>query len=86
MAASKTEGDEYIDLNKLTQRELLILLAKDVKYLKQNFNELDDTSQEMVLKINSLEVKSKVWGAIAGFISALALLGIDLIIERFFHS
>lgn len=85
MTAKRNEHDQLIDLNKLTQRELLIRLYDKVQRIEETQEEMDERGQKMALKVNSLEVKSKVWGAIAGFLSAMGLLGIQLLIERFFN-
>jgi len=73
------EKEEPIDLNKLSQRELLILCATDVRTLKKDFEKMKDEHQTMELKVNTLEAKSKVWGGIAGILTALA----TIIFERF---
>ncbi|NOS94544.1 MAG: hypothetical protein HOP30_21750 [Cyclobacteriaceae bacterium] len=71
--------EEPIDLNKLTQRELLIMLHSDVKELKENQKEARKEHQVMELKLNTLETKAKVWGGFTGFLAAIG----TVIFERF---
>jgi hypothetical protein len=67
--------DENIDLNNLSQRELLILVHSEVKSLKSNMDKVQENQHKTDLKVNALETKSKVWagiiGAIFGFIGAI---------------
>lgn len=65
--------DKYIDLNKLTQRELLIMVHNDVKALKGDVKELKDDSIKTKIKVNTLETRSKLWGALMGFLSGLGI-------------
>lgn len=65
------EDKELIDLNKLSQRELLILLHSDVKELKAEMKEAKEGREQLALKVNSLETRNKVWSAVVGFFSGL---------------
>jgi hypothetical protein len=60
-----------INLHELSQRELLIVVARDLKQLKTDFKELQKENHEMTLKITAQETRSKVWGGIAGFAAAI---------------
>jgi len=62
--------EEPIDLNKLSQRELIIVLYRDVKELKDDVKKI----AELELKVNTLETKSRVWGALTGFFAALGTI------------
>ena len=80
------QENEPIDLNKLSQRELLILCASDIRQLKVDSKELREQNQQLAqkqqdqaLQINSLETRAKVYGGIGGFITGLAWS----LIERF---
>jgi len=64
-------ADEKINLQELTQRELLILLHQDVKELKADVAAVQKEQHSVALKVNTIETRSKVWGAIAGFCTAL---------------
>jgi hypothetical protein len=70
---------EFIDLKKLTQRELLILVHNKVEILEKKGEKAEESHEKMLLKVNTLETKSKVWGGLIGFITAI----ITIIIERF---
>lgn len=72
--------EEYIDLKKLKQRELLILLHNKVENLEKSNDEIVKSNQQLILKVNTMETKSKVWGGIAGAFSFV----LGLIIEYFF--
>jgi hypothetical protein len=76
--------DDKINLDELSQRELLILLHNNVKDLKDDVKEMKVREAEMALKINSLEAKSKVWGSIGGGVVGFFTAGITLFIERLF--
>ena len=67
----RDEKEDVIDLNKLSQRELLILIYHDVKELKKEVNGIKDREITMALKVNELETKSKLTGGIVGFFSGL---------------
>lgn len=75
------EDEKKIDLHNLTQRELLIVVARDLKQLKRDFEDLQEEHHKMALKVNELETRSKLWGAIAGFVTAI----IATIGERFLN-
>jgi len=76
------EDREPIDLNKLTARELLIVVATKQEDMERNWmayqeeqrQEHKDVKEElhdMSLKVNTLETKSKVWGGVGGFVSGM---------------
>lgn len=69
--------EELIDLSKVSHRELLIMLHKDVKELKVNAKENNAQHHTMELKLNTLETKAKFWGGFAGFFSAIGALFIE---------
>lgn len=80
MAEDKKE--DLIDLDKLSQRELLIICARDVKELKSELATVKSEQHNMALKVNTMETKSKVWGSVAGFITGLlAVAGEKLLIR-----
>jgi len=73
--------EELIDLNRLSQRELLILMHAKVEAIEKTIEQINEREQQMALKVNSLETKSRMWGSIAGFGSAI----IAILIERLFR-
>jgi len=75
------KNEELIDLNKLTQRELLILLHQDVKELKEGQKEGKEEIQELKIQVNSLETKSKVWGGVIGFFTAIGTIFFEKLIK-----
>jgi hypothetical protein len=64
------KDEEPIDLNKLSQRELLILLHSDVKELKEDMKSV----RELEIKVSNIETKNKVWAGLVGFFTALATI------------
>ncbi len=74
-----SKDDNLIDLNKLTQRELLILVATDVRELKVEVEEIKKRETAMALKVNELDTRSKVWAGVVGFFAAI----ITIVAERF---
>lgn len=78
---AERKEDELIDLSKLTQRELLILLHQDVSELKAEVKAITAREQELALKVNSLESRSKVWGSVAGFLTALGAILFEKLIK-----
>lgn len=76
------ERKELIDLNKLSERELLILLNHKVQGLDERVEHMEDGQQEMALKINSMESKSKVWAGIVGFFTGLFALILERLINK----
>lgn len=69
--------EELIDLNKMTQRDLLIRLHENVKDLKQDMKDTKASQQKMELKVNSLETRSKVWGSVSGFFAAIGTVIVE---------
>lgn len=65
------EKPEPINLDNLTQRELLIVVAKNQQRLQSEFDEVRKAQDTMALQVNTLETKSRVWGAVSGFVSGL---------------
>ncbi len=63
--------EKLIDLTKLSQRELLIVLANDVRELKDELKEVKQEQHKMALQVNTLKTQSKMAGGIVGFISGL---------------
>lgn len=66
---------DLIDLNKRTQKELLIELYQDVKVLKNGMETLRDrqSKQDVVIATIKTQLRSWaiVWGAVSGIIVSL---------------
>lgn len=75
-------GEEKIDLKNLKQRELLILVHSKVESIEKKTQQLEDSNQRLLLKVNTMETKSKVWGSIGG----LGAFFFSLIAEKLFKS
>lgn len=60
---------ETIDLNKLTQRELLIMTHNKVKQLSERFDTIEASQADMRVSHAVLETKVKGWGGMWGAIS-----------------
>ncbi len=75
--------NEYIDMNKLTQRELLILLNNQVKNLDKKVEEISETQKQSIERITEVEskikVQSAVWGAVSGIFTGIVFLIIKAI-------
>lgn len=73
-------GEEKIDLKNLKQRELLILVHSKVESIEKDLDHVKQSSQQLLLKVNTMETKSKVWGSIAGLIAFIVTLLIEKIV------
>lgn len=78
--------DERIDLNNLKQRELLILVANNVERLEERSEKVETCVQDLLIKVNTLETKSKIGGSVWGSIAGLVTAVITIIIEKFINS
>lgn len=79
-------GEERIDLRNLKQRELLILLHSKVEDMTKDLDQVKDCNQQLLLKVNTMETKSKVWGSIAGLASAIATVLLSMLFEYLFRA
>lgn len=70
-------GEEKIDLRNLKQRELLILLHSKVESIEKDLDQVQASNHELLLKVNTMETKSKVWGSLAGFVTFIVTLLIE---------
>lgn len=77
----KEPEEEPIDLDSLKPRELLIVLAKDVREMKRDMHKMEQAQQEIQLKVNTLETKSKINGGLAGFFAGLATMILERLIR-----
>jgi hypothetical protein len=66
-----SKEEELIDLNKLSARELLILVHSDVKELKEEMKTSNERQNATDIKVSNLETKNKVWAGVVGFFTAL---------------
>jgi len=76
-----TQEREKINLNELSERELLILLNRQVGDLERKCERIDEVNQKLMLKVNTLETKSRVWGAVAAFITTIITLLLEKILK-----
>lgn len=74
--------DAKINLNELTQRELLILTAKQQQELKAEVEELKKGQQHIALDVNSLKTRARISGGVMGFITGLGTVLIERLINR----
>lgn len=73
--------DRVVDLNKLTQRELLILTYMDVQDLKEEMKGVKTREHDTAILVDRLDTKSKVSGGIVGFFTGLITVVIDRLIR-----
>jgi hypothetical protein len=80
--------DETIDLQKLTQKELLIRLwdkvntvTQDLADIKRQEEKKSDSQMQLMLDFARLETKVKVWGAVFGIGTALVMELITTILK-----
>jgi hypothetical protein len=77
----KEQEEEPIDLDSLKPRELLIVLAKDVREMKGDMRKMEKSQQDIQLKVNTLETKSKINGGFAGFFAGLLTILLERLIR-----
>jgi hypothetical protein len=65
------ENEKDIDLNKLSHRELLILVHSDVKELKRTQKVQTEKQQSFEVQLTILKTQSKIWGAFIGCASGI---------------
>jgi hypothetical protein len=63
------EKEQPIDLNRLSQRELLILCATDIRDLKKDVEAMQKKQYELETELINTKAHGKVWGSVLGFIS-----------------
>jgi hypothetical protein len=74
--------NDKIDLNQLSQRELLILTVKEVRDLRKEVEQMQNDQHLMALKVNALETTSKVAGGVAGLLAGLVSAIIATLFSR----
>lgn len=69
-----------IDMNNLSERELLILINEKVSTLEDQFKDWDKDMSMLQLKVKEIETKLKMWAAlIGGIVSTATTLIMELI-------
>ena len=63
------QTEEPIDLSRLSQRELLILCARDIQELKKDFADMKTEQNKMKEDLITSKAHNKVWGSVIGFMS-----------------
>lgn len=76
------EKEALIDLDKLTERELLIVCARDVRDLKKKTESLETEVHSMKDEVTALKTRSKTIGGIAGVIGGFLIALIERLIYR----
>ncbi len=69
--------EERIDLNKLSHRELLIMLHSNVKEMKDDMKDVTKRQHDQEVKVSNIETRNKVWAGVMGFFTALASIFIE---------
>ena len=64
---------DLIDLNKRTQKELLIEVYNDVKTLKADFSELRDNQVKHDIVIATIKTQLRSWSIVWGSVSAIII-------------
>lgn len=80
-------GEERIDLRNLKQRELLILVHSKVESIEADLSKVKQCNQELLLKVNTMETKSKIWGSISGALAGAIVTGLlSLLLDQLLKS
>lgn len=61
---------EIIDMNKLTQKELLILLNSKVLDMSQTLNKLTGDYTNLLVRVSNIETRAKTWSALIAVLSS----------------
>lgn len=61
---------ETIDMNKLTQKELLILLNSKVLDMSQTLNKLTGDYTNLLVRVSNIETRAKTWSALIAVLSS----------------
>lgn len=61
---------EIIDMNKLTQKELLILLNSKVLDMSQTLNKLTGDYTNLLVRVSNIETRAKTWSALIAILSS----------------
>lgn len=70
-----------IDLQKLSQRELLILTCEKVKDMGEVLKNLSGNQEKHEVRLSIIETKVKIWAALIGGAAALAIEIITSIVK-----
>ncbi len=62
---------EIIDMNKLTQKELLILLNSKVLDMSQTLNKLTGDYTNLLVRVSNIETRVKTWSALIAVLSSV---------------
>ena len=74
--------EEKIDLQKLSQKELLIVTHEKVKAIAESMDKLTAIQQKHEVRISLVESRIMMWGAIFGLLGA----GVLNLVLSFFKS
>jgi hypothetical protein len=81
---AQQEQHQPVDLNKLSQRELLILTYKEVEQLKIITGEQASKQSATDIEMAVIKTKMQLWSAVIGFITGLAASLLLLALEKLF--
>ena len=73
---------EMIDLNKRTQKELILEVYKDIKSLRKDFDKLSQKHIANTVEIATIRTQIKMWAIFWGSVSALIISLITFLIEN----
>ncbi|MCT4613593.1 MAG: hypothetical protein N4A49_01810 [Marinifilaceae bacterium] len=63
--------NQEIDLNRLTQRELLVILNSKVLEMNHKMDKLSGSYTDLLVRVSNIETKTKVWSGVIAFLSSL---------------
>ncbi|PCH69398.1 MAG: hypothetical protein COC06_07575 [Bacteroidales bacterium] len=61
---------ETIDMNKLTQKELLILLNSKVFDMNRTLDKLTGDYTDLLVRVSNIETRAKAWSALIAVLSS----------------
>lgn len=73
---------DNIDLQKLSQRELLIVTYRKVEELTVSFKEMGKTQEEHEVKLAVIDTRVKTWAAMIAAFTAIIVQFISELIKR----
>ena len=57
-------NNDTIDMNKLTQKELLILLNSKFIDMNKNLNKLTEGYTDLLVRVSNIETRAKTWSVL----------------------
>lgn len=81
MNNSSRDREEPIDIGKLTQRELLITLVRDMDTVKKDIEQKSATDLKIHLRLATLEMKVKMYAAGGAAVVTLLIKGMEYLLK-----